>query len=369
MAELLRRRPSSLNSVSEDSVRVADRIVSCDRYGVLLGTRYETVIKRLSAYQSLTHTQINQAAHALICCRTLAANRSDQRLFQPSYYCRNRNLCRCCYALGARAAATAQLDDPAAYMGMRLLQFVFTSPAVNTKQDEIEWTKRSHNAINPIAKATQAWRRRKGECHRIGHYVIGLHTKPPEGSSLHWPHLHLAIFVAKQCPINSADGLLAWYTAAYGEALGVISTPRVDVTDYGVLASVAVNRNPRGRKVITVKEAANVFAYASRNTEKDDTPETIAARDQLFRLCGIVTSHTRSRRRPRDAPLKKASAPHAFPAANLGKTRSIYYPLDGSDYKEIPPDQQNAVHSQLLAEALADLSPMASGYLTRPFDY
>ncbi len=358
MATFARRRPGTIPPIAGDSVRIADHHVDLDRYEEIVTSQFEIVLARLGVRQSVTPLLLNQAAHALICGRTLATDHCNNRVFQSTYYCRYGRLCKCCYATNAKARAAVQLDEPAAYMGMRLLHFVFTSPAVSTKQEELEWTARLHRARQGLLDATTTWKRRKGETCQIGHYVIGLHTKPSEGSSLQWPHLHLAMLVHPLCPVCSPGGLHAWYTRAYERALDVWPAPLVLLKDIGILATVAVNRSGRRRNVTTVKRACNLFAYASRNTEHNDTPDTVAARDQLFSDCGITTSYTRSRRRSGTKPLKRAAAPHAFPPDVQGEKRTLIYPLDGTDYREIPPSQHHAEQHQLLLRARSILTQL-----------
>jgi len=364
MANLSRSRHGSVPLATDHGVRIADHVVDFERYEELMRERQLTVIERVSIRTNKTSKLHSQASKALICGRIVKQNSTKPELYERAIYCCQQRLCVGCYTAAHSAAVAAQMAEFAesqSLVGQRLVHAIFTTPRPQTAHEESYWTVVAKKAKASIRKQLTRWQRRRGDYYQFSIYDIGLHLKFEADTGLLWPHLHLAIVVNEYCQLTDEGGLITILESAYHNEIDDAACPRVRFENVGIIKP---DRQLRpGRTEVTLTRTANLLAYAGRNTEDDDTPVSLAARDKLLQSLGISCTHTRSRRSSSGSKIKKARLPHEFPPDRLGATQTIVFPFNGGHFP-IPADQYAATERQLLMDADAILRSQFS--IARP---
>jgi len=357
MPQLNRNRHGAVAAVDRRRVQIADHSVTFERYTELMHNHQQIVLCRFIAQPDVTQSVWRRAASALACGRVVKANSANPQLFELVDYCGQQQFCTRCYASAQAHAVAVQLAGTPSLVGSRLLHVIFTTPRPYVVEDEVRWTSNAANAMHNIVDAITLWRRRKGEGYQVAAYNMGLHAKASDETGLLWPHVHLGIAVNPLCDFAGPDGLVPRLTSAFADAIPDATCPTVIHENLGIIQP---DRKCRlGRKHVPLTRTHKLMEYTARSSEADDTPQSIARRDQLFRSIGLVTSHIRSRRASDGSKLAKARLPHRFPPDQLGNTQTYVFPFDGEPYA-INPAQLSQVEKRLhddAASLLQDLRP------------
>lgn len=359
MASFKKTRSSSKSTSGGNQVRVARKWVDFDRYGELLHKHRDTVLLRTGQKPVINNAMLTLAARAMCCGSIVGSNPETPHRFERSEYCRITRLCTVCYYSNEKQKAQNQINDVEKCVGMRLLGYVFTTPAPTSHAQAVHWARIAGNvAQDALVAAIERWRSRRGDHYRIGHYVMGCHAKLIDRSPHPWSHLHLAIFVDPSCPVAGDDGISAYLTAAFHHVTDVTPPPIVKCKNYFRLTEItphdASRKKHNSGSAGLAEKAINLFAYVTRYVEEDDTPQFASERDSLFADAGIQNPNKRSRRRSL-ADCSRTALSNKFPVDILGKNGGFVFPLDGSDPRPIDPTNFSAEMLAMQTQAMDDL--------------
>ena len=365
MAKPQRSRSSQSLPAAIQKVGIADVAVDFDRYGEVLSDASDYVEKR-AAKASKTHI-----ARSLMCGRFVGAATAHTK-FERIWYCKYSQLCRCCCHNVLKARGQGLMEDACRdaerAKKTKFLRFVFRLPDPGDYQESVTLANKALGAMPVIRDSISTWIRRnaKRTSNSLYDYAMGLHLVQKPGTSVLWPHIHLAIVADKNLVINgdTKSGILPYLKLAFEHAIDIERPNSVICANAGVLGMKTISEAKRIKnhraKIASAEYVQNTFAYVMRSTEQDESTEAENLRLRLLQELGNPTTYIRSRS---DAQVidpatglltekQRCQAPRLFHPVRLGKKFVYVFPLDGGKPRLISPQDYDAEYESMYAQAM-----------------
>lgn len=313
-------------------------------------------------------SELRRALVSHLVCRRIVGAKCRELTHEPSLYCRKNRVCEGCNFLNDRARAENLANSIKFSVQKRVHGIVFSVPHPHSWPELIDRTQGLLNVMPVLTDAMAAWKRKY--VHLVGgydaSYVIGLHTKATNKSDFLWPHLHMVIVVPSTVPFDekSPHCMLSCLKNAFIQSVPQVSN--VVYQNKGLLGTKRLTKQQMQEqhraKVMDQGDLIRFFAYATHQTERDDTAATISMRRRLFEELGFPTTFTRSRSSGDARTRKKRFQPCMFRPEELGHKSVYVFPFNGDLPYRIEPHQFDATvnslkeqSSKLIANDFRDL--------------
>lgn len=274
-----------------------------------------------------TRSHIDRHISALCCGRILGVNSNS--IGERCYYCDQSSLCECCQHQRARQRARQIGDCIPSNSPDRFFDAYLSTRMPTSHDNEIEYLKFLNVAKRRLSRRLNAIRAESHDWFPLRNYWIGIHSKPMNDSPLQLPHMHLGFLTGPACDSKQIIQKIEDYWR------------KTTVRQFGCSARIEferkgakITRATRPRKdSISVEHFENLIAYIMCTTEENDTAQSSAHRNRLFRAARI--GHSFSRARSAGLLPQLPTKSHFDPVA-LGKKFIVVFPFSQAGWILLP---------------------------------